>query len=179
MSWVSPSTQSTGDVIPAAVWNQNVVANPAFLYSPPMIKATFTSSGGYTSGNVLNFNSVSAVGGFANGTPTLGVGAGGLVSPGTAGIYMASCGVHWTSSGSAPTVYRLNIYGNISGTASIFASQIVPNANLQPYYANSASAVIWMASADYVYATLETDATVVTMQATAFSSLALTWIGHV
>lgn len=31
MAWVTPSTQTTGDVIAASTWNQNVVANTAYL----------------------------------------------------------------------------------------------------------------------------------------------------
>ena len=31
MAWVSPSTRVTGTLITAAIWNQDVVANPAFL----------------------------------------------------------------------------------------------------------------------------------------------------
>lgn len=31
MAWSAPSTRSTGDLITAAIWNQDVVDNPAFL----------------------------------------------------------------------------------------------------------------------------------------------------
>ena len=31
MAWVTPSTQTTGDIIAATTWNQNVVANTAYL----------------------------------------------------------------------------------------------------------------------------------------------------
>lgn len=31
MAWVTPSTQITGDIIAATTWNQNVVANTAYL----------------------------------------------------------------------------------------------------------------------------------------------------
>lgn len=32
MAWVTPSTRTTGDLITAAIWNQDVVANPQSLY---------------------------------------------------------------------------------------------------------------------------------------------------
>lgn len=32
MAWVNPSTRSQGNLITAAIWNQDVVANPRFLY---------------------------------------------------------------------------------------------------------------------------------------------------
>lgn len=32
MAWTNPSNQSQSDLITAAIWNQNVVANPQFLY---------------------------------------------------------------------------------------------------------------------------------------------------
>lgn len=44
LSWSSPSTQSTGDLITAAIWNQNVVDNTLFLYDPPGCRV-------YNSGN--------------------------------------------------------------------------------------------------------------------------------
>lgn len=31
MAWVTPSNQTTGDIISASTWNQNVVANSAYL----------------------------------------------------------------------------------------------------------------------------------------------------
>lgn len=31
MSWVTPSTRATGEMITAAIWNQDVVANPKYL----------------------------------------------------------------------------------------------------------------------------------------------------
>lgn len=34
MSWVSPSTRTTGTLITAAIWNQDVVANPILLKDP-------------------------------------------------------------------------------------------------------------------------------------------------
>lgn len=43
MAWVTPVIRATGDIIPAATWNQEVVDNPAYLHklltSPPMIIA--------------------------------------------------------------------------------------------------------------------------------------------
>lgn len=32
MAWLTPSTRTTGDLITAAIWNQDVVANPQALY---------------------------------------------------------------------------------------------------------------------------------------------------
>ena len=43
MAWVTPVVRATGDIITAAIWNQDVVGNPNYLYkmltSPPMIIA--------------------------------------------------------------------------------------------------------------------------------------------
>src|SRR3990167_8235197 len=57
MAWVSPSTRTTGDLITAAIWNADVVANPLALYSGVMDyvciidrKAQNTSGGTFTSG---------------------------------------------------------------------------------------------------------------------------------
>lgn len=47
MAWVTPVVRATGDIITAAIWNQDVVGNPNYLYkllvSPPMIIARRSS----------------------------------------------------------------------------------------------------------------------------------------
>lgn len=35
MAWISPSTRSTGTLITASIWNQDVVANAIALFDPP------------------------------------------------------------------------------------------------------------------------------------------------
>src|ERR1035437_173878 len=116
MTWITPSTQSTGDVISAAVWNQNVVANSTYLYSPPMLKATLSGNLSCSSGDDLNFDSVSASGGFSGAYMTLGVGGVGRICPGIAGIYMASCGINFTFAG---TLTMLQ-FGLHNGTGDVY-----------------------------------------------------------
>lgn len=57
MAWSSPSTQTTGDLITASIWNQNVVDNALALYASAMgyvciedQKAQNTDGGTFTSG---------------------------------------------------------------------------------------------------------------------------------
>ncbi len=57
MAWSSPSTRTTGDLITAAIWNQDVVSNPLSLYGAAVgyvcihdQKAQNTAGGTFTSG---------------------------------------------------------------------------------------------------------------------------------
>jgi hypothetical protein len=45
MAWTTPTTRSTGDLITAAIWNQDVVGNPIAL-TPAGIVAIFDGGGG-------------------------------------------------------------------------------------------------------------------------------------
>ena len=40
MAYIAPSTRSAGSLITAAVWNQDVVANPAAIYAGAMAVPT-------------------------------------------------------------------------------------------------------------------------------------------
>ena len=47
MAYVAPSTRTTGTLITASIWNQDVVANPIAL-SPHVLSADFTVTAAYS-----------------------------------------------------------------------------------------------------------------------------------
>lgn len=44
MAWVTPSNVATGDVLTASKWNQDVVENTEFLFTPPMCVLSTTTN---------------------------------------------------------------------------------------------------------------------------------------
>ncbi len=66
MTWTDPTTRSTGDLITAAIWNQDVVDNGHFLhdraavrfYSPNGRSSTFASAGYHSAARLSGGNNV-------------------------------------------------------------------------------------------------------------------------
>lgn len=59
MAWVSPSTRTTGTLITAAIWNQDVVANPIALRTHVLLKA---NSGTDTNAAATNVDTIAISG---------------------------------------------------------------------------------------------------------------------
>ena len=59
MAYSDPSTRATDDVVTAAIWNQDVVANPEFLHDPPTCRVYNSAAISISDGVVtaLTFNS--------------------------------------------------------------------------------------------------------------------------
>lgn len=43
-SWITPSVQAVGDILTAAIWNQNVVDNTTFLAQAPYARTNYSGS---------------------------------------------------------------------------------------------------------------------------------------
>lgn len=62
MSWVDPSTRITGTLITSSIWNQDVVANPIALKTPPSNMSTLNEGTVYTTTST-SFSDVDATDG--------------------------------------------------------------------------------------------------------------------
>jgi hypothetical protein len=51
MAWVTPTNVATGDVLTASNWNQSVVENTEFLFTPPMCRVYRATTSGSMSTN--------------------------------------------------------------------------------------------------------------------------------
>lgn len=94
MAYVAPTTRSTGFLVTAAVWNQDVVDNVAFLYSPPRAQVRRNSTQSITNGawNLVTWNveDVDTDGLFATGT-------GDRFTAATAGRYLVAFSIGFTT----------------------------------------------------------------------------------
>lgn len=115
MAWVTPSTQTTGDIIAATTWNQNVVANTAYLKGQAGVVTAFEN--GVTIALTLAVTGATTLTGLA--TMPGGASITGLILPsymdmtqgaapsnpaaGTTRIYAKSDGALYTLNGTAGT----------------------------------------------------------------------------
>ena len=173
MSWATPSTQVTGYLVTSSDWNQDVVANPAFLYSPPMGRLLVSSDFTYTNGTIVYFVDSGATA-FLNGGASTGSNA---LYPNTAGVYEVSAGVYCTFSGS-PTGYNFYIQANIGGTNYTVAQEFI-NGVISTELTTHASGPISMGSSDYVAAYLDFQGTpgTITVKSVPQTFLSIAWRG--
>ena len=108
MAYVAPSTRSTGNLITAAIWNSDVVANPIALYAGAMsvtsqatndvIVATSSTQLGRTP-NISVAQGGTGVATLTANSLLLGAGTSDVTfaAPGTSGNVLSSNGTVWAS----------------------------------------------------------------------------------
>ena len=115
MAWVSPSTRTTGEFITAAMWNQDVVANPIAIRDG---SATFPGGSATVAGATFNHfievaNVQAADGSFIHGIEIGGYKAFGYASTGDYVVLGGYVNGQWTGA---------RVYGQNAGTATLLAT---------------------------------------------------------
>lgn len=115
MAWVSPTTRAAGYTAGSAVWNQDVVDNPTFLYQKPFAEVYHNTTQSVSSGSTttLSFNSEN----FDTDTMHDNVTNNSRLTVNTAGVYLITA-YAFVASGGVGTYFSVLRVNGATGIAS-------------------------------------------------------------